>query len=196
MKKLFSLHRFTRIFLLMIMLGCNHAMWAAKDTIYVVELTSDDFSTIPTMGGTCKKPTFTQTKGSPAWEYSDYSAWYKYDEGNNRLVEKAVTDVFEAGTYQYIVLMIVSGDDAKTYKLDNTTSLKVNGEQWTNYRSFNSSTQTYVYFTSPSITIVNTGIKPIGSDRKPAVRYNLKGQRVPESYKGVVVINGEKIIVK
>ncbi|MST83911.1 hypothetical protein FYJ73_04370 [Prevotellaceae bacterium LKV-178-WT-2A] len=28
------------------------------------------------------------------------------------------------------------------------------------------------------------------------IRYNLKGQRVDEHYKGIVVVNGKKIIVK
>lgn len=31
---------------------------------------------------------------------------------------------------------------------------------------------------------------------KPVVRYNLKGQRVDENYKGIVIINGKKVVVK
>ena len=44
---------------------------------------------------------------------------------------------------------------------------------------------------------VETGINNITVDNaKKGVRYNLAGQRVNESYKGVVIENGKKIIVK
>jgi len=42
-----------------------------------------------------------------------------------------------------------------------------------------------------------TGINNITVDNaKKGVRYNLAGQRVNESYKGVVIENGKKMIVK
>ena len=51
-------------------------------------------------------------------------------------------------------------------------------------------------------TVVNTnsvatGIHGVTVDNaKKGVRYNLAGQRVNESYKGVVIENGKKMIVK
>ena len=56
--------------------------------------------------------------------------------------------------------------------------------------------RSYAYFYSPFIDLTDTGIDKIGADGKPAVRYNLKGQRVDENYKGVVIINGKKVVVK
>lgn len=41
-----------------------------------------------------------------------------------------------------------------------------------------------------------TGISSIGLQQSQAVRYNLAGERVDDSYKGIVIENGRKIIVK
>lgn len=47
------------------------------------------------------------------------------------------------------------------------------------------------------INVANaSGISFINADGTPAKRYNLKGQRVDESYKGIVIINGKKVVVK
>jgi hypothetical protein len=44
--------------------------------------------------------------------------------------------------------------------------------------------------TTTSISTPNTKNTPIG------IRYNLSGQRVDESYKGLVIINGRKRLIK
>ena len=47
------------------------------------------------------------------------------------------------------------------------------------------------------LEVINaTGIRLINADGTPAKRYNLRGQRVDESYKGIVIINGKKVVVK
>lgn len=47
------------------------------------------------------------------------------------------------------------------------------------------------------VTVANaTGIQLINADGTTAKRYNLRGQRVDESYKGIVIINGKKMLVK
>ena len=47
------------------------------------------------------------------------------------------------------------------------------------------------------INVANaSGISLINADGTPAKRYNLRGQRVDESYKGIVIINGKKVAVK
>ena len=44
---------------------------------------------------------------------------------------------------------------------------------------------------------IATGIKPtVLRPVQPNVRYNLAGQRVSDSYKGVVIENGKKFVVK
>ena len=47
------------------------------------------------------------------------------------------------------------------------------------------------------VTVANaTGIQLINADGTTAKRYNLRGQRVDESYKGLVIKNGQKLIQK
>ena len=41
-----------------------------------------------------------------------------------------------------------------------------------------------------------TGISKIETSAAKAVRYNLAGQKVGANYKGVVIENGKKIVVK
>ena len=45
-------------------------------------------------------------------------------------------------------------------------------------------------------TTTPTAIRPVEQRLHQAVRYNLAGERVDDSYKGVVIVNGRKIIVK
>ena len=39
-----------------------------------------------------------------------------------------------------------------------------------------------------------TGIDDISTENKPAKRYNLQGIEVGDDYKGIVILNGRKII--
>ena len=45
-------------------------------------------------------------------------------------------------------------------------------------------------------TTTPTAIRPIGQLQSQSLRYNLAGERVSDSYKGIVIENGRKIIVK
>lgn len=63
----------------------------------------------------------------------------------------------------------------------------------------NDTKATQVRYTKAVVTVLTdaTGINNITVDTaKKGVRYNLAGQRVNESYKGVVIENGKKMIVK
>lgn len=46
--------------------------------------------------------------------------------------------------------------------------------------------------------IINTGIQNVNNDRLPQndARYNIAGQRVDDSYKGIVIQNGKKTLIK
>ena len=46
--------------------------------------------------------------------------------------------------------------------------------------------------------VVNTGIESVNNDKQPLSndRYNIAGQKVDDSYKGIVIENGKKRIVK
>ena len=81
-------------------------------------------------------------------------------------------------------------DDAKTGVSDVTFTIS---------RLNNDTKATQVRYVKAVVTVLTdaTGINNITVDNaKKGVRYNLAGQRVNESYKGVVIENGKKIIVK
>lgn len=167
-----------------------------KIDVTLVEATCEDLTTIPGIGKNCSRINLTITSGSPAYYSKDNSIWYTVV--NNRLTEgHQETDQFTAGTYIYMAYIIISGNDNKTHKLASNVKLKVNGTEWRMYGNvYYEDNRSYAYFYSPFIDLTDTGIDKIGADGKPAVRYNLKGQRVDENYKGVVIINGKKVVVK
>jgi len=81
-------------------------------------------------------------------------------------------------------------DDAKTGVSDVTFTIS---------RLNNDTKATQVRYVRAVVTVLNdaSGINNITVDNaKKGVRYNLAGQRVNESYKGVVIENGKKMIVK
>ena len=43
---------------------------------------------------------------------------------------------------------------------------------------------------------VLTAINAVNADKQEGIRHNLAGQRVSNSYKGVVIENGKKFVVK
>ena len=54
------------------------------------------------------------------------------------------------------------------------------------------------YFESQICLLPDEGIYGIARDAKqqPTIRYNLSGQRIAGNYRGLVVTNGKKLIVK
>ena len=81
-------------------------------------------------------------------------------------------------------------EDAKTGVSDVTFTIS---------RQKDNTTANQVRYVRAVVTVLNdaSGINNITVDNaKKGVRYNLAGQRVNESYKGVVIENGKKIIVK
>ncbi len=81
-------------------------------------------------------------------------------------------------------------EDAKTGVSDVTFTIS---------RQKDNTTANQVRYVRAVVTVLNdaSGINNITVDNaKKGVRYNLAGQRVNESYKGVVIENGKKMIVK
>ena len=81
-------------------------------------------------------------------------------------------------------------EDAKTGVSDVTFTIS---------RQKDNTTANQVRYVKAVVTVLNdaSGINNITVDNaKKGVRYNLAGQRVNESYKGVVIENGKKMIVK
>lgn len=167
----------------------------AQESISQIEATSDDLLNLA-VGKNCDHPSMTITKGSPVGFDASASQWYKR-EADGSYVAKGSSDKFEEGTYVYMARFSIGFAEKPEYELSDNVQLKVNGEEWTKSGSvYHSSQIDYVFFQSPKFVIEGTGIKGVSTDGKPAVRYNLKGHRVDENYKGVVIINGKKILVK
>jgi hypothetical protein len=54
-------------------------------------------------------------------------------------------------------------------------------------------------FPDANVTFVGdltTGIKEISNRQVEGARYNLSGQRVSDGYKGIVIMNGRKVLTK
>ena len=161
-----------------------------------IEATCEDLTTIPGLGKNCSRINLTITSGSPAFYSSTNSYWYTVKDGR-RGDRQLPTDQFTAGEYVFLTCIMINGEYNTTHKLASDVKLKVNGTAWRQATSVAYDDRySYVYFYSPFIDLTDTGIDKIGADGKPAVRYNLKGQRVDENYKGVVIINGKKVVVK
>lgn len=161
-----------------------------------IEATCEDLTTIPGLGKNCSRINLTITSGSPAFYSSTNSYWYTVKDGR-RGDRQQPTDQFTAGEYVFLTCIMINGEYNTTHKLASDVKLKVNGTAWRQATSVAYDDRySYVYFYSPFIDLTDTGIDKIGADGKPAVRYNLKGQRVDEHYKGVVIINGKKVVVK
>lgn len=94
-----------------------------------------------------------------------------------------------------------TGDNPKVSPLWNCEDTKtgVSDVTFTISRLDNDTKATQVRYVRAVVTVLNdaSGINNITVDNaKKGVRYNLAGQRVNESYKGVVIENGKKMIVK
>ncbi len=102
----------------------------------------------------------------------------------------AGTVTFEGNAKNSKLTPVWSCDDAKTGVSDVTFTIS---------RSDKDTKANQVRYVRAIVTVLNdaSGINNITVDNaKKGVRYNLAGQRVNESYKGVVIENGKKMIVK
>ena len=102
----------------------------------------------------------------------------------------AGTVKFEGNDKNSKLTPVWSSDDAKTGVSDVTFTIS---------RSDKDTKANQVRYVRAVVTVLTdaTGINNITIDNaKKGVRYNLAGQRVNESYKGVVIENGKKMIVK
>ncbi len=167
-----------------------------REDVTLVEATSEDLNTIPSVGNKCGYVSFTMSSGSKARILYGNGNWYKVGE-NNELSRQSTSDTFTEGDYRYMAVVMLDGEYGKTYKLADFPNLTVtvNGEKWQQYTYVTyEDNRSFARFISPVITITGTGIGNITADDKPAVRYNMRGQRVDKNYKGVVIINGKKYV--
>jgi len=133
------------------------------------------------------------------------SDWNKDDESNNmtdmkdgtfQLVKKAVT--VDAGSYTYKVLANHSWDenygDPNSGDKDGNAILEIEAAGTYDITFVFNPESRELYATADA---ASTGINTIKlSDADSAVMFNLQGQRVTSSFRGIAIKNGRKMIVK
>jgi len=133
------------------------------------------------------------------------SDWNKDDESNNmtdmkdgtfQLVKKAVT--VDAGSYTYKVLANHSWDqnygDPNSGDKDGNAILEIEEAGTYDITFVFNPESKELYATADA---ASTGINTIKlSDADSAVMFNLQGQRVTSSFRGIAIKNGRKMIVK
>lgn len=121
-------------------------------------------------------------KGDEKWEIS-----YEMTKGSDGIFTVSIADV-DKGNYEYKV------------RQDNAWSVSYPSSNATVEVKENGSTVTITF--DPSTNTVNatvtapTGITAVKTAQQDGVRYNLAGQKVNAGYKGVVIMNGKKFVVK
>ena len=121
-------------------------------------------------------------KGDTNWETS-----YEMTKGSDGIFTVSIADI-DAGKYEYKVRQDNAWDVSFPSK-NAEVEVKENG-----------STVTITF--NPATSAVNatvtapTGITAVKAAQQDSVRYNLAGQKVNAGYKGVVIENGKKFVVK
>ena len=102
---------------------------------------------------------------------------------------------------------ITTPDNSKYYVSDGTNEIQLWGNVEISKKSVGKTTDVYALFntiyngTTPeikpvSIDGVTTGINKVEISKSDSKLYNTAGQRVDSSYKGIVIKNGKKVLVK
>ena len=113
----------------------------------------------------------------------------KGDDGLYRLTLTGVE--LEAGNYEFKV--VADHDWSESYG-EGTGNKVLTIEEAGTYDvtfTFNAETKDL-----SAEAVVSTGIKNVKNNTKNAVMYNLQGQRVQEGFRGIVIMNGRKVVMK
>ena len=133
------------------------AITSSRQVISDVVATSSDLDTIPTLYGLLKIPTFTVTKGTPAYINASTSnlRWQKKIEG---VWTNQNSGRFTPGEWRIISSLRIDGTDGYYYELGNPTTLTVNGQAWTVENNGKPSVHpdySHANIVSPTFTIVD-----------------------------------------
>ena len=120
------------IFMLAGLMPTNVFADDTREKINKIVATSDTDS-IPTYGGTYKRPTFKVTEGKPAYFAEGVAGYWLKKEGEEWNPYGGTT--FTEGTYKYKVQIRIDGWTGTTYVLDeNGVTATVDGNKWADNR--------------------------------------------------------------
>ena len=131
------------------------------------------------------------------YEFSEVVSSASVDENNALCGTDAATTVNTAG-YKYYKLAMNDGLDKVGFFFDNADGSAINNGAHKAYLrvSTNSDAKNFYLFDN-TVTGINTLDNLTNSQMdNDAPMYNLAGQRVNKSYKGVVIVNGKKMLNK
>lgn len=127
-----------------------------RTQIALVEGTSSDLTTIPTIGELLKRPTITVTRGEPAyfevsngcWQKKVYEKWEDYSGYS-----------FNEGSWRFKCQVRVdnSTDPNNQYKLAKDVTVTVDGTAWENEAVVIGSTYSYATVYSPEVELEDLG---------------------------------------
>ena len=133
--------------------------------------------------------------GVPALCGEEWNAEYEANDmvkGDDGLYRLTLTGVeLEAGNYEFKV--VADHDWSESYG-EGTGNKVLTIEEAGTYDvtfTFNAETKDL-----SAEAVVSTGIKNVKNNTKNAVMYNLQGQRVQEGFRGIVIMNGRKVVMK
>ena len=138
----------------------NSPEYVVDSRQFIVEIeatSSPTVSSVPKFGKAMEKPSFTVTKGKPAFfSISETAGWWEQKEGSTWKVADA--DAFSAGTWRFKAPIGIKNNDALSYKFAPASALnvKVDGAAWSVELVDNQDTYAWAYANSPEYVVEET----------------------------------------
>ena len=134
-------------------------VWADDDREIVHDVNITSNMGVPTYGGEVKSYySYTTIEGTEAHMEPHMGMWFKR---NGDVWEKYNGTVFVEGTYYFSNQIRVDGELGTGYRLDNSTSLMVDGVVWTRRHDVTiADTYSYTYYDSPEYVVYLPLVSP------------------------------------
>ncbi len=133
---------FIRLGIIIVLFLCFYNVNALdeREVLTTIEATSN-INSIIVYGGIIENPTFNVTVGTEAHFIPGQYDWRIYDADNSRWLSRELGYNFNSGKWDYRVQICIDGEAGKSYKLNNQTKVRVDGEDWSfSYSSADSGT--------------------------------------------------------
>ena len=122
---------FIRLGIIIVLFLCFYNVKALdeREALTTIEATSN-INSIIVYGGIIENPTFNVTVGTEAHFIPGQYDWRIYDADNSRWLSRELGYNFNSGKWDYRVQICIDGEAGKSYKLNNQTKVRVDGEDW------------------------------------------------------------------